>query len=91
MYRGDAYMHITQRYETEMKEAHSSPGSGFSQGKAGTTTRLTGEASNAYMKAMTDYQKAMELDPRLTPVITMKVMAQYQSQVETYSMIIGSL
>ncbi|MBR1369124.1 hypothetical protein RJ53_06290 [Methanocalculus chunghsingensis] len=91
MYRGDAYIHMTQRYETEMQETHSRPGSGFSEGKATATTRLTGEASNAYMKAMEDYQKAMELDPRLTPVITMKVMAQYQSQVETYAMIIGSL
>jgi|GEM_PF-1655548 len=91
MYRGDAYMHITQSYETEMRDVHSAPGSGFSAGMAGRTTKLTGEASNAYMKAMEDYQKAMELDPRLTPVITMKVMAQYRSQAETYSMIIGSL
>lgn len=91
MYRGDAYMHITQRHETEMQAAHSTPGSGFSQGKASTTTRLTSEASTAYMKAMEDYQKAMELDPRLTPVITLKVMAQYRSQAETYAMIIGSL
>jgi tetratricopeptide (TPR) repeat protein len=85
MYRGDAYLFITTKYETEMREMKGSKDI-MSSG-----TRLSTEASGAYQKASQDYMKAMELDPFLTPVITAKMMAQYQSQAETFGMILQSL
>ncbi|MDO9540606.1 MAG: tetratricopeptide repeat protein [Methanocalculus sp.] len=85
MYRGDAYLFITTKYEAEMRDMKGS------KDIMGSGTRLSSEASGAYQKASMDYMKAMELDPFLTPVITAKMMAQYQSQAETYGMILQSL
>lgn len=85
VYRGDAYLFISMQHDADMR---SMKGADQILSSGGEHARL---ASNAYQKASEDYMKAMELNPLLTPVVTAKMMAQYQSQVETFGMILGSL
>lgn len=85
IHRGDAYMHIMMQHEAGLREMRGVE-TMFSDG---TTHSLA--ASNAYQKASRDYMKAMELNPMLTPVVMARMMAQYESQIETYGIILQSL
>lgn len=85
MYRGDAYMYITMTHDAEMR---SMQGADQIMRSGGEHARL---ASDAYQKASQDYMKAMELNPLLTPAVATRMMAQAQSQVETFGMILSSL
>ncbi|MCQ1537542.1 tetratricopeptide repeat protein [Methanocalculus taiwanensis] len=85
MYRGDAYLYITMQHDADMR---SMKGADQILISGGEHARL---ASTAYQKASEDYMKAMELNPLLTPIITTRMMSQYQTQVETFGMILETL
>lgn len=88
--KGDAYlvmsMQETQRLQAVAKELSKQPGSGYQTSSASQI-----ETMQSYQNAMASYQKAMEIDPKLSLIVSTRVLGATQNQVSSYQEILNNL
>ncbi|MGC9436101.1 MAG: tetratricopeptide repeat protein [Methanomicrobiales archaeon] len=83
--RGDAHLLITTRLEGLMEEEYLNRTGRFDP------SSLSGEAADHYQQAVSDYNRAMMLDPTLTPVVTLRVLGKTQASVTHFQSMLDAM
>jgi len=82
--KGDAYLFMsheeTKQLQAAAKSLSTQPGSPDYQPASG----MQIESMQSYQNAMTSYRKAMEIDPKLSMIVSARVLAATQNQVTSY-------
>jgi tetratricopeptide (TPR) repeat protein len=90
MKKGDAYL-VMSVAETQNLKVGSITDSGTSAGTQAPSSAQQMETMQSYQNAMTAYQKAMEIDPKLSLMISTRVMGATQTQVSSYQDILNNI
>jgi len=83
--RGDAHLLVTTRLEGLMEEEYLNATGRFDP------SSLSGEAADHYRQAVSDYNRAMMLDPALTPVVTLRVLGKTQASVTHFQNLLNAM
>jgi len=87
--KGDAYL-VMSVAETNNFKVGKITDTGVTGSQAQSSAQQI-ETQQSYQNAMTAYQKAMEIDPKLSLIISTRVMSATQSQVSSYQDILNNM
>jgi len=84
--KGDAYLMMSMAETQKLSAA----AKGLTD-QAGSAPVVQMQNANSYQEAMSSYQKAMQIDPKLSVVVSARVMTATQSQVSGYQDILNNM
>ncbi len=90
--KGDAYLVMsmaeTQRLQNIARNLSKQPGTSASPPA---TSAQSLDQMDSYQQAMASYQKAMEIDPKLSVIVSTRVLSASQNQVSSYQDILNNM